>query len=320
MDRVLVTGCGGFVGRILCPMLRGEGCEVWGTDRTDAGSFEGHEYRVTDLADRSRADALLDECRPRFLVHLAAQSSGGKSFDEPHMTIYNNALPVLHILEFLRSERVGTRLLAVGSADVYGVVDAGDLPLRETRAPRPNNPYALSKTIQEQCAQLYSSLYGLDVVMTRSFNHTGWGRPDRFVLSSFARQVVEISRGMRDPVVDVGNIDVRRDFSDVRDVCRAYAALLTKGRSGEIYNVCSGTSHSLRELLERLTKLAGVRVEVRVDRSRLRPSDMEELRGDNDKMMKDTGWSPAVPIDETLRWLLDFWIDFCDENKARDRA
>jgi len=302
--KVLVTGSGGFVGRILIPQLADAGYDVWGVDRE--ASDEARRI-ACDLCNRSAVNDLLERVQPRHIVHLAAQSSAGRSFDEPHETIQNNLLPVLHLLEYLREAGRGVRLLAVGSADAYGSVTADQLPLRETTAPNPGNPYALSKVMQEDCCRLYAALYGVDVVMTRSFNHTGAGQLDRFVLPSFARQIVEISRGLRGVTVQVGNIDVRRDFSDVRDVCGAYLALLEAGRAGEIYNVCSGRSFSLRELLEKLAALQGVTIEIEIDAARVRKVDMEELRGDNRKIEADTGWQPTTSIDETLRSLLEFW-------------
>jgi GDP-4-dehydro-6-deoxy-D-mannose reductase len=212
------------------------------------------------------------------------------------------------MLEYLRTN-TGTpiRLLAVGSADVYGPVDDQSLPLVESRLPNPPSPYALSKLLQEQCCSQYALLYDVDVVMTRSFNHTGAGQTDTFVLSSFARQIAEIKAGTRDATVRVGNVDVRRDFTDVRDVCRAYTLLLEKGRRGRIYNVCSGVSHSLRELLEKLAEIAGIEIKIEVDKSCLRAVDIPELYGDNTRLATDTDWRPEIPIEDTLAALLHYW-------------
>jgi GDP-4-dehydro-6-deoxy-D-mannose reductase len=316
VKRVLVTGCGGFVGPYVAEVLGNDGIEVWGTDQSrSALGLPDDRYRRCELTDGKAVDALLGEVQPDAIVHLAAQSSAGRSFAEPAATIKNNVLPVLHILEYLRTTRVATKLLAVGSADIYGPVKPGELPLAETRAPNPVNPYSLSKTFQEQICGQFASLHGVDVVMTRSFNHTGRGQRDTFVLSSFARQIVEIRTGRREPVVAAGNIDVRRDFSDVRDVAGAYLALLRKGKSGETYNVCSGKSHSLRELLEKTADLAGVRIEIRIDADRLRPVDMEELRGDPSKIAGHTGWSAKIPIETTLGMLLDYWSETMGDEK-----
>lgn len=306
--RVVVTGCGGFVGRYLTALLAEEGFDVWGVDiKPDAPDLRLSEYRSIDLQSKADVEKLLKDAQAGSIIHLAAQSSGGISFRKPHETIVNNSLSVLNILEVIRTSETKARLLAIGSADVYGSVEPADLPLVETMPARPNNPYALSKAIQEECCILYASVFGVDVVSTRSFNHTGAGRPDTFVLSSFARQVVEIKKGKREPVVKVGNIDVKRDFSDVRDVSRAYVLLLDGGESGQIYNVCSGTSRSLREILERLAELAGIELKIEVDKERLRASDIEELRGDASRLRAATGWQPSIPFDDTLQSLLDAW-------------
>jgi len=308
LSRGLVTGCGGFVGRTIVARLAEAGHEVWGVDRSqDGGDFAGHERRVADLTEADACTALLDACAPDFIVHLAAQSSVRRSFDDPFATLIANTLPALHMVEHLRRAPRRCRVLAVGSADEYGVVAPERLPLSETTPVDPRSPYALSKSIQNQCCRAYATLYGVDVVLTRSFNHTGPGQSDAFVLSSFARQVIEIEMGRREPEMQVGNLDVRRDFLDVRDVCAAYALLLEKGRAGETYNVCSGASHRVGDLLDRLCALSGVEVEVQVDAKRLRPVDMPELRGSAAKLTADTGWTPSVPIDETLRALLDDW-------------
>jgi GDP-4-dehydro-6-deoxy-D-mannose reductase len=308
LARLLVTGCGGFVGRTLVARLAAAGHEVWGVDRSSGeDDFAGRERRVADITDGDAVGRLLEECTPDAIVHLAALSSVRASFDDPFTTLVSNTLPALHILEHLKRTARRCRALMVGSAEEYGVVAPEHLPISESAPVDPRSPYALSKSIQNQCCRAFATLYGMDVVMTRSFNHTGPGQSDAFVLSSFARQLVEIQMGRREATMHVGNLDVRRDFLDVRDVCAAYERLLEKGSAGETYNVCSGTSHRIGDLLERLRALAGVKVDVRLDPARLRPVDMPELRGSAGKLADHTGWEPTVPIDETLRALLDDW-------------
>jgi GDP-4-dehydro-6-deoxy-D-mannose reductase len=288
--------------------LAAAGYRVWGADlKRDHANPLLERYVSCDVADSSAAAALLADANPGAVVHLAAQSSAGKSFAEPFETITRNVLPVLSILEYARKRASGSRILAVGSGDVYGPVSKDDLPLQEERLPHPANPYALSKAIQEQVCGQYASVYGVDVVMTRSFNHTGGGQRDSFVLSSFARQICEIRLGLRERVLEVGALDLKRDFCDVRDVARAYVALLEKGRKGTVYNVCSGVSWSLRDLLDRMVRMAELEVDIRVDPERLRPADVEELRGDPSKIIRDTNWRPRISIDETLSCLIEFW-------------
>jgi GDP-4-dehydro-6-deoxy-D-mannose reductase len=213
----------------------------------------------------------------------------------------------LNILEAVRRAGNQARVLLVGSADEYGAGDPDRLPLTEATPVYPESPYALAKAMQNQYGRMFAKLFGVDAVMTRSFNHTGPGQRDTFVLSNFAKQVAEIKRGRREAVIDVGNVDVRRDFLDVRDVCDAYVVLMQKGRSGETYNVCSGHSYRIGDLLDQLCAIAGVRVTIRVDEARLRPVDMAELRGDPSKMREHTGWAAKRPINETLRALLEYW-------------
>jgi GDP-4-dehydro-6-deoxy-D-mannose reductase len=296
VKRVLVTGAIGFVGRVLSESLL-------------EAADEPVETEVCDLESRGEVEALLDAISPEWIVHLAAQSSAGRSFAEPHSTIRNNVLPALHLVEYLRENNSTARLLAVGSADVYGPVTPDALPIVESQPPNPVNPYALSKWMQEETCRQYATTYDVDVILPRSFNHTGGGQSDTFVLSSFARQVTEIRLGQRDNHVRVGNIEVTRDFSDVRDICSAYRSLLEKGKRGVIYNVCSGESYSLRQLLEKLAELADVDIRIEVDPDRVRPADMKELCGDNSLIRKDTGWKPEIPIEETLKSLLDYWSD-----------
>jgi len=315
-QRALVTGCNGFVGHALVERLVAGGFEVHGTDRVAGDeAFHGESVAVGDLTSAEFVSHAIEATTPDCIVHLAAQSSVRRSFDEPVSTLSDGTLPALHVLNHLRVTNSKARVLLIGSADEYGTVAAGNLPLAESAPVNPESPYALAKAIQNQFGRMFASLYGVDAVMTRSFNHTGPGQRDAFVLSNFARQVAEIRRGRREPVIDVGNLEVRRDFLDVRDVCDAYVVLLKKGRSGESYNVCSGNSYRIRDLLDQLCALAGVQVKVHVDHARLRPVDMPELRGDPSKMREHTGWKAKIPIQETLKSLLDHWNAQLESNR-----
>ena len=308
MERVLVTGSNGFVGRSLVGRLMAAGYEVWGVDRTDADAeFGGKRHLRGDLTDAEFVASAIAEASPTGIVHLAAQSSVAKSFDDPTATLRDGTTPALNVLETVRRGGTNVRVLLVGSADEYGSVNPAQIPVREDVPANPESPYALAKAIQNQCGRLYAKLYSVDAVMTRSFNHTGPGQRDAFVLSSFAKQVTEIRRGQRATELDVGNLDVRRDFLDVRDVCDAYVVLLKKGRMGETYNVCSGNSYRVGDLLNKLCTLAGVHVSIRVDVSRLRPVDTPELRGDPSKMHDHTGWTTKWSIEDTLKSLLEYW-------------
>jgi len=308
VERALVTGCNGFVGRSLVNRLAGAGYEVWGTDRSEADpAFKGTRYLRGDLTDQEFVASTLNESSPACIVHLAAQSSVAKSFEEPVMTLRDGAAPALHILEHVRVTKGSARVLLVGSADEYGTVNPAQIPVREDTATHPESPYALAKAIQNHFGRMYAKLYRVDAMMTRSFNHTGPGQRDVFVLSSFAKQVAEIRRGTRAAEIEVGNLDVRRDFLDVRDVCDAYVVLSKKGRGGETYNVCSGQSYRVGDLLRELCSLAGVHVAIRVDVARLRPVDTPEMRGDPSKMRQHTGWTAKLAITDTLKSMLEYW-------------
>jgi len=308
MQKALVTGCNGFVGRVMVARLRVGGFEVRGVDRTaTCDALDAAAYRSGDLRDAAFVAETIGNDPIDCIVHLAAQSSVRRSFDEPAVTLSDGTLPALNVLNHVRKTGHPTRVLLVGSADEYGVVPAEEMPIRESRPVNPASPYALAKSIQSQFGVMFRSLYGVDTVMTRSFNHTGPGQREDFVLANFARQVAEIKRGMREPVIDVGNVEIRRDFLDVRDVCDAYTVLLKKGRSGETYNVCSGRSYRIRDLLDAMCALSGVKVKVRVDETRLRPVDMMELRGDAGKIREHTGWSAKLNIEETLHAMLEDW-------------
>jgi GDP-4-dehydro-6-deoxy-D-mannose reductase len=214
---------------------------------------------------------------------------------------------MLHLLEAVRAGGATPRILAVGSTDEYGLVRPDEVPLREDAPLRPVSPYAVSKVAQGYLALQYALSPGLHVVRTRTFHHTGPRRGEQFAESSFARQLAEIEAGLRPPSMEVGNLDVVRDFTDVRDVVRAYWMLLDRGASGEVYNVCSGRGVRLGELLERLIALSGRRVEVSVDAARLRPVDAPVLVGDPGRLRAATGWEPTIPLERTLADLLDYW-------------
>jgi GDP-4-dehydro-6-deoxy-D-mannose reductase len=198
-------------------------------------------------------------------------------------------------------------MLAVGSAEEYGLVRPDELPLREDAPLRPLTPYAVSKVAQGYLGLQYALSAAMPVVRTRTFHHTGPRRGETFAESSFARQLAEIEAGRRPPVIEVGNLDAVRDFTDVRDVVRAYWALLERGRAGEVYNVCSGTGIRLRDLLQQLIEVSGLRVEVRVDPARLRPSDVPELVGDPARIHAEVGWAPQLPLRRTLADLMQYW-------------
>ena len=312
--RVLITGITGFVGSHMAEYALAKGAEIFGSTRwrSKTENIEHLRSKVTfiesDLRDLSSVRALLEISVPDYVVHLAAQSFVGVSWHAPAETLTTNIISQVNLLEALRGLKMSPRFLAVGSSEEYGLVLEGELPIKETNPLRPLSPYAVSKVTQDMMAYQYFKSYGLPIVRTRAFNHEGPRRGDVFVTSNFARQVAEIEAGMREPVVYVGDLTPRRDYSDVRDIVRGYWLLLERGEPGEVYNLCSGRSWSIQQVLDFMLKLSTVKgITVKTDPARLRPSDVMILEGDPTKMHKATGWKVEIPFERTLTELLDYW-------------
>jgi GDP-4-dehydro-6-deoxy-D-mannose reductase len=311
--RVLVTGAGGFVAAHLVHFLRTEQPEVdvFGTERPQTTIARGPRGDVrgveADLNDRTAAEKVVEEVAPDRIVHLAGQSSVHRSWIEPGGTLRTNVLGLVNLLDAVRRRGLSPAVLVVGSAEEYGLVDPSEVPLRETTPLRPSSPYAVSKVAQAELARLYGPAGGMRIVLTRTFPHTGPGRGETFAESSFARQIAEIETGRRPPVLSVGNLAAIRDYTDVRDVVRAYWLLLGAGEAGEVYNVCCGRGRSIREMLDVLLVGSSAQVEVSVDPERLRPVDVPALVGDPSKLRAATGWEPRIPLERTLGDLLEDW-------------
>jgi GDP-4-dehydro-6-deoxy-D-mannose reductase len=301
--RVLVTGAAGFVGAHLVRALLDGGHQVFAT--TQAGHAPpagpaGVRWMALELTAQDSVDAVVGEARPERVFHLAAQSSVAESLRDPLATWETNATGTLRLVGALPA---GCRLLFVSSAEVYGVVPEAEQPIRETRGPRPTNPYAASKAAAEM-AVLEAVARGADAVVARSFSHTGPGQDARFALGSFARQLAAVRAGAAEPVLLVGNLEARRDYLDVRDVVRAYLLLSERGQRGGVYNVASGRAYAVRELVETLVALSGTGARLATDPARVRPVDVPLLSGDA-SALKALGWEPQIPIERTLADLLE---------------
>jgi GDP-4-dehydro-6-deoxy-D-mannose reductase len=311
--RLLVTGAGGFVGGHLIELLRREApaTSVHGVVLPHGSlawsAAQGVRTVEADLDDPAAAAAVIEECRPDGIVHLAGQSSVHQSWLDPGGTLRTNVLGIVHLLDAARRATLRPAVLVVGSAEEYGAVSETELPIRESATLRPASPYAVSKVAQAALALLYGPAGGMRIVLTRTFHHTGPGRGEAFAESSFARQIAEIERGLRPPRIEVGNLEAVRDFTDVRDVVRAYLLLLEKGEPGQAYNVCSGRGRRIREVLDVLLAGSSAKVEVRVDQNRLRPSDVPAQVGDPSRLRAATGWEPRIPLEQTLVDLLSDW-------------
>jgi GDP-4-dehydro-6-deoxy-D-mannose reductase len=312
--RVLITGFTGFVGSHLADHLVARGdVEIFGVHRwrSRMDNVEHLRGRVRflegDLRDATAVRRVLREARPDRIFHLAAQSYVPTSWLAPAETLGGNLLGQLNLFEAIRELDLPARVHIAGSSEEYGLVQPHEIPIREENPLRPLSPYAVSKVAQDMLAYQYWQSYRLHVVCTRGFNHTGPRRGEVFVTSNFARQVAEIEKGRREPVVSVGNLDSVRDFTDVRDMVRAYWLALEQGQPGEVYNVCSGRGYTARQVLDILLQLAHVQVRVEEDPARMRPSDVTLLIGDCSKFRSATGWQPTIPFEVTLKDLLEHW-------------
>ncbi|HJR00270.1 MAG TPA: GDP-mannose 4,6-dehydratase [Methylomirabilota bacterium] len=312
--RVLITGITGFVGSYMAEYALAQGAEVFGSARwrSKTENIDHLRPRITliesDLRDLFSVRALLEVAQPTHILHLAAQSFVAASWHAPAETLTTNIIAQVNLLEGLRGLRMAPRFLVVGSSEEYGLVEPHELPIKETNPLRPLSPYAVSKVAQDLMGYQYFKSYGMPIIRTRAFNHEGARRGDVFVTSNFARQVAEIEAGLRDPVISVGDLKPRRDYSDVRDIVRAYWLLLKEGTLGEVYNLCSGRSWAIQEVLDFLLAQSRVKnITVRADPARLRPSDVMILEGDPSKMERATGWKVEIPFERTLRDLLGYW-------------
>ncbi|HEY9181241.1 MAG TPA: GDP-mannose 4,6-dehydratase [Candidatus Baltobacteraceae bacterium] len=297
--RALVTGASGFVGGYLVQRLA-QDAEVFAA----GGPHDGAGYLPIDLLDAETLHAAFDLAQPDVVFHLAAQAFVPQAIEAPAETYETNVMGTANVLAALRAFRDRgerkVRLVYVSSAEVYGAQPPESMPIDEMRAPNPANPYAASKAAAEAFVLGEVRSFGVDAVITRAFNHIGAGQSERFAVPSFAAQLSKIAQG-GEPVLHVGNLEAKRDFLDVRDVVDAYVLLAQRGASGEIYNVCSGTALSMREILGELIRVAHVPVEVREDPARMRPSDVPLLYGNNEKLRHATGWSPRIPLRVTLQ-------------------
>lgn len=305
--RALITGVSGFVGPHLVRALRqATDWALIGLNRR-TGVGEGYASVTADLLDRERVRQVVAEIAPTHVFHLAAQSHVPTSHADAGETLTNNAIGQVNLLDACRALPEPPRVLIIGSAEEYGLARPEEMPLGEGQPFRPASPYAVSKVTQDLLGWQYFVSYQLPVVRVRPFNHIGPGQSDHFAVPAFARQIAEIEVGRRAPVVQVGNLEAQRDFLDVRDVVRAYHLALTKGRPGEVYNVGSGVPVRLRAVLDLLLDLSPVQIEIATDPAQLRPSDLPLLAADNRALRAATGWEPTIPLERSLRDILDWW-------------
>jgi GDP-4-dehydro-6-deoxy-D-mannose reductase len=306
--RCLITGSNGFIGSYLADFLVKKGFEIIGVAHQKTNRLAPTLNRTTiyicDILDKEKLEEIIKESKPDFVFHLAAQSSIPRSWKEPENTLKTNILGTLHLLESIRKVDIDPLIEVACSSAEYGLVNEGDVPIKESYGFKPLSPYAVSKIGQDMLAYLYWQVYKMRIIRIRPFYITGPGKLFD-ALSDFARGIVEIERGQRD-VLQVGNLEGIRDVVDVRDCVKAMWLLAERGEPGEVYNVCSGKGYKMREILDIMLSFSKKRIEVRQDPAKMRTSDEPILVGDNSKLCK-MGWRPQIPLEKTLSDILDFW-------------
>lgn len=313
-NKILITGVSGFAGNYLAhELVKSEDNEIFGTYLSEKSktSLSDISFKINlvnlDLMDFKSVTNIIEKIRPDQIYHLAALTSPTQSFKEPSVVMVNNISSQLNLLEVVKNAQLKTRIMIVSSAEVYGKVDPKDLPIDENTPLKPANPYAVSKLTQDFMGLQYHIAYGLDILRVRPFNHIGSGQTEHFATSAFAKKIAEIEKGINKPILTVGNLDAKRDFTNVKDMIRAYILLMKKGESGSVYNIGSGKSYKMSDILNMLLSFSNSKIKIEVDPNLLRPSDNPELICDNRKFVSLTGWKPEIDIETTLKEILEYW-------------
>lgn len=309
MKRALIIGAAGFVGSYLIDHIQ-KHC-VWSIVVTkmpqETMACPGVDICDLDILAPEAIEWLLEEQRPDYIFHLAAQSSVAVSWKNPGLTVDVNVKGSLNVLDAVRKLDYKPRVLLIGSGEEYGHVRENEVPVQEDNVLRPGNIYAATKACQNMIGAIYAQAYGMDVMMVRAFNHVGPNQSPIFVVADFCKQTAEIEAGLKEPVIKVGNLSARRDFSDVRDVVRAYVELMEKGKAGETYNVGSGNAVEIRKILDMILCRSKKEIRVEVEPSRMRPVDVPVIEADISKLKACTGWEQKITLEETIQDTLEYW-------------
>jgi len=315
MKKYLITGFNGFVSRHFINYLESNNIrsEILGIDinRSDT-NYSSLKNVITsfsqlDLLERDRLENLIYSFQPDYILHLASYSSVGFSWKNPSLSFRNNMNIFLNLMEVVREVNPSCRILSVGSSEEYGNVSGDMIPLREEYPLSPVSPYAVARVSQEQLSKVYCDGFGLDIVISRSFNHIGPGQKDIFVISSFAKQLVEIKKGLKEPKLITGDISVIRDFLDVRDVVNAYYELFQHGTKGEVYNICSSSGVSLKDIIDMMCGILDLEVVLETDPNLLRPNDNMIIIGSNEKLKNSAGWNQKIELKKSIQDIIRYW-------------
>ena len=270
-------------------------------------AMDGAVVKNLDILDKNQISELLNEEKPDYLFHLAAQSSVAYSWKNPTLTVDVNIKGCVNLLEAVKDADEKPRVLLIGSGEEYGHIKKDECPIIEDNVLRPGNIYAATKSCQNMLGKIYSDAYGLDIMMVRAFNHIGPNQTPVFVVADFCKQVADIEKGKQEPVIYVGNLSAKRDFTDVRDVVKAYALLVKGGKRGETYNVGRGHAVAIEDILKEIVSMSDKDIEVKVDEKKLRPVDVPIIEPDIEKIKKEVGWEPVIELRQTLEETLEYW-------------
>ena len=305
----LVIGGAGFVGSYLLHHLRNDlGHEIYTTKMPNESlAIEDCQIYDLNILDKDAIVSLLREVQPDVIFHLAAQSSVALSWKQPTLTVDINIKGTINLLDAIRESNRNPKVLLVGSGEEYGHISLEDIPITETTLPRPGNIYAVTKVCQNLIGSIYANAYQMHIISVRAFNHIGPNQLPMFVVADFCKQVAEIEAGRREPVMNVGNLSAKRDFTDVRDIVKAYGLLIEHGVPGETYNIGSGTAIAIQDILDKIISLSTCPITVTVDHAKLRPVDVPIIEADTTKLTTVTGWKQEIPLERTIQETLDYW-------------
>lgn len=307
--KALIVGAAGFVGSYLArELMQNHDMEVHATKLAhEQLEMEGMQVHDLNILNKDEIITLLYEVRPDYIFHLAAQSSVSVAWKNPGLTIDINIKGAVNLMDAIRELFYKPRVLIIGSGEEYGHIKDGETPIKEDNHLRPGNIYAATKVCQNMIASIYTQAYDMQLMMVRAFNHIGPCQSPIFVISDFCKQVAEIEAGRKEPVMYVGNLAARRDFTDVRDVVRAYALLVQKGVPGETYNVGSGHAYAIRDILDLIISMSSADIKVEIDPNKIRPVDVPIIEADVTKLNQTTGWTQQIPLKQTIQETLDYW-------------